>query len=703
MRALLRLVATLGAWSACARLLEPRICNNYSPLVVCRNSSSLGVAGLDYAPSSQAFGGVLEGHKPYPLSRKGFKHLDHFLTEVVRRDLSLTAVFEGQRASLWSFKICAIQTHDLFITYDGSTKHSLSNGVREFPVAVGVSFFVQGVSAWAPLPDSDEARAAQQQQQQASWQWANGSSETPWMPPFWLTHRLDMTVDTTHSFAIQRHTWRLLGLQPRHQFTTAFSEPSDASWVRLHRNESMMRTVLQLEELCSCFEHRASHGAGGHSGTSSELFESFGLAAPVLSECSASLTSSSAASPWRAILGAPHCQSTVAGTKQPHWFVAGSGCHSPSVQETTVGSDTTPLSLPQALRSEAGVLGQFLRPRLAKYLPASRPCESPRCGPPSPGLLRVCSFNAWNSNPPSWLWPDSRERWERYSQRMDLFASRLHDALPDIIAIQEVRLDVTLGPYLHHGQMSHIAERLPGYQYVSQPSNLYLDSQLKGAFPMRDEEGVAILSRFPIVHTDFVVLSRNISDREDEHSRLCLHVVVATDAGLVDVYTVHMPLSERARNRTTVEVAQFIDASQMSSVVLLLGDMNDEPSGASIRFWSNQSSVSVGGVPFRVSGEYRDAWLASHPEPEPRSTDETVRYEALTFPSDNPQKRIDFLFARGPVGVRGSWLIGQDPMSGTNLTDDHVGMVHQLSPVWASDHRGLVVDLALRDQSIHNA
>jgi len=285
---------------------------------------------------------------------------------------------------------------------------------------------------------------------------------------------------------------------------------------------------------------------------------------------------------------------------------------------------------------------------------------------------------------------------------MDLFAALVREAQPDILAVQEVRLDITLGGFLQHGQMGHLAERLPGYQYVSQPSNLYLDREARNTYPLRDEEGVAIISRFPIVHSDFVVLSRDPLDRADEHSRLCLHAVISVPderVGLVDVYTVHMPLSERARNRTTVEVANFIQASRRGGVAWLLGDMNEEPQGASMRFWANQSDLHVQDQAHRLPARpFVDAWLEASAEPEPRSNDSAVQRGALTFPSDRPQKRIDFILLSGDgqdsVSVRDAWLIGQDPVQGTEHSDP-VGMVHEDSPLWASDHRGVVADYDL--------
>lgn len=128
---------------------------------------------------------------------------------------------------------------------------------------------------------------------------------------------------------------------------------------------------------------------------------------------------------------------------------------------------------------------------------------------------------------------------------------------------------------------------------------------------------------------------------------------------------------------------------------------------------------------------------------------EEVRHSALTFPSDNPTKRIDFVLFQssgdeksactsaalcmrqaadhiksdqdvqagssrlppfcdrdeeGRGGEEGSWsicptsayLIGQDFAPGSDdRLEEGVGMVDERSPLWPSDHRGLVVDFTV--------
>lgn len=85
-----------------------------------------------------------------------------------------------------------------------------------------------------------------------------------------------------------------------------------------------------------------------------------------------------------------------------------------------------------------------------------------------------------------------------------------------------------------------------------------------------------------------------------------------------------------------------------------------------------------------------------HPEPKPRSTSEGARRNALTFPTDNPVKRIDYIIYKQGNGVHvrvdDAQLIGREPWSGTETDDILAGMMSKDSAIWPSDHRGVYAD-----------
>ncbi|OQR92249.1 hypothetical protein ACHHYP_03901 [Achlya hypogyna] len=289
---------------------------------------------------------------------------------------------------------------------------------------------------------------------------------------------------------------------------------------------------------------------------------------------------------------------------------------------------------------------------------------------------RILTYNVWNVNPPSQIYGAHR-RWAMYSKRLDHLATFLRQADADIIGFQEVRIDATFGPRGGHAQIQHLMERLGKDAY---PHYVYRGamSYLNDRDPLEHiEEGPAIASRHPIVHTDYKLLSRQAHDPNDVHQRLCLHAVVdVPDWGLVDVYVTHLSLSERSREQTMLEIWAYMQEGR-GVMQVLLGDLNAEPSSRGIQFL--QGKASLGGE----TTDLIDAWLETHGDREPTDLDD------MTFPSDAPIKRIDFVLYRGKGRTLTSEVIGQAPTADTAANPKNVGMLEPDSPIYASDHRGM--------------
>ena len=337
----------------------------------------------------------------------------------------------------------------------------------------------------------------------------------------------------------------------------------------------------------------------------------------------------------------------------------------------------------------------------AHALPSSAEISARGDAVPVPAIepvssIRTMTYNIWNTNPPMWLLHNDERRRSWYSRRMDHFAKVVRDADVAIVGLQEVRYDSTIVG--NSSQIEHVTSRLPGYQFVYQPAMLYHNRD--GADPLeRVEEGPAIISRWPIVSTDYALLSHDPKDRDDVHQRVCLHAVVeAPGWGLVDVFTAHLSLSESSRERTMVEMWDFVRNHSSGRIQLLMGDFNAEPDSRGIQFLQGLAPLNG------TMTDFQDCWLALHPEPKPRSNDTNEIDNMLTFPSCNPVKRIDFVMLRRPtkdveqsVQVTAVQVAGQAPIPGTeNFTGP--GMLDlepNASPIWASDHRAVLVELSL--------
>ena len=139
---------------------------------------------------------------------------------------------------------------------------------------------------------------------------------------------------------------------------------------------------------------------------------------------------------------------------------------------------------------------------------------------------------------------------------------------------------------------------------------------------------------------------------------------------------------ELERERQTVIVARAIEAIHAAKPmhVLLAGDLDAEPDAASLRFLAGKQSLDGPSVC------YRNAWDCLHPG-EPGHTFTPVNPLA---PEDWPLRRIDHILVRcGPHG--GPTL---RPVACELAFDEPI------AGVWASDHFGVVADLALPQPSL---
>jgi endonuclease/exonuclease/phosphatase family metal-dependent hydrolase len=256
--------------------------------------------------------------------------------------------------------------------------------------------------------------------------------------------------------------------------------------------------------------------------------------------------------------------------------------------------------------------------------------------------LRILNLNIWNYNPP---WTERRAR----------IVELIRDADPDLVALQEIRYHDWL-PYPTH-QADQILDGLPGYRSIWQPAHYWLpgqgDNQGRTCW-----EGLAVLSRVPIVDQTHVRLSRNLDDPRDAHQRLVLGAQIQTTAGPFWLFDTHYPLSADARDRVAVETHAFVRHAAGDSPFCLAGDFNARPDDLPIRFLSGQARIDG------QAGTLVDAWHAAHPTA-----------PGYTFPAWGPAHRIDYLWLSPGVQLASIDVVGGVPNRDTVSPSDHCGLL----------------------------
>ncbi len=198
-----------------------------------------------------------------------------------------------------------------------------------------------------------------------------------------------------------------------------------------------------------------------------------------------------------------------------------------------------------------------------------------------------------------------------------------------------------------------------------------------------DHNGASIASRWPLGEVREVDLNVTLRTADFPCTTLVAEVLAPDPIGPL-LFVNHLPSYqlgfEIERELQAVAAARFVEefVGGRSMHVVLAGDFDADPEAASVRFWCGRQSLGY------MSVCYRDAWESTHPG-DPGHT-YTPRNPLMATP-DWPFRRIDYIFVRcadyGPtLEISSCARIFDEPIDG----------------VWASDHFGVVADLAVPGQ-----
>jgi endonuclease/exonuclease/phosphatase family metal-dependent hydrolase len=274
----------------------------------------------------------------------------------------------------------------------------------------------------------------------------------------------------------------------------------------------------------------------------------------------------------------------------------------------------------------------------------------------SPKRLRIVLQNLWGR----------RGAWE---ERRAVLAAGLRDLNPDLVALPEAIVDGEydqvidlLGSDYH---VAHQGEREPG-----------------DGTDVERGQGHSIASRWPL--REVRELDLHVTSRTAGFACgiLAAEILAPEPVGPL-LFAFHNPSWQltfaHERELQAVVAAQFLEefVGGRAMHVVVAADLDADPAAASARFWTGRQALDG------TSVCYRDAWESKHPG-EPGHTF-GAEENPLGADWDWPFRRIDYIFVRcgehgGPtLEITACERIFDRPVDG----------------VWASDHYGLVAELAV--------
>lgn len=273
-----------------------------------------------------------------------------------------------------------------------------------------------------------------------------------------------------------------------------------------------------------------------------------------------------------------------------------------------------------------------------------------RYGNEYPYILRVMSYNlAAIGHHPNW------------ENRVEMLAREINLARPDVIGLQEIRFHPTYNASLigsiinligknkqkfERHMLNDLLELIPEYKFSHwQPGMRYKDGII---------EGVAVVSRYPIIETEHVNLGKS---PKDGNHRVCMRAFIGHPCHDFIFYNTHLTYSKKGQIPQATKVCEFMNKSSNKKIPqILTGDFNIRK--------SYKAPLSV----FTSQDSLKDAWRSAN-------SDE----KGFTFPSWNPKERLDYILYRGLI------VPCMCSISGYALNKD----------IWPSDHCCIYADFLM--------
>jgi len=253
-----------------------------------------------------------------------------------------------------------------------------------------------------------------------------------------------------------------------------------------------------------------------------------------------------------------------------------------------------------------------------------------------------------------------------WTERRAVLMRGLREAQPDLVAfVEPIKAD----------DYDETVDLLgPGYRVAYQTAR------------EADGTGVSIASRWPVGEVHEVDLRVTARTADFQGTTLLAEILAPDTIGPLLFVAANPSWQmgfERERELQAVAAARLVEqlVGGRRVHVVLAGDFDAVPDAASIRFWTGRQSLDG------MSVCYRDAWESVHGSDPGHTFTPRNPLVAAGETAWDVGRRIDYVFVRcddhGPtLDIRGCARLFDEPVDG----------------VWASDHLGVVADLAAPTQ-----
>jgi endonuclease/exonuclease/phosphatase family metal-dependent hydrolase len=308
-----------------------------------------------------------------------------------------------------------------------------------------------------------------------------------------------------------------------------------------------------------------------------------------------------------------------------------------------------------------GPLWVALGVALAATRGAAAPPGAPATPGPDPGApppaLTVVTLNVLHGGAFSGLSGHD----EHLEERLALTIPALRGLGPDILGIQEASTGRERGDVAARLAAGLGFEHVYGSALFRFTPSAWLNARI--AATMNFTEGPAVLSRFPIGRREVLELPRCTGLFDP---RVLVFAEVLTPWGALAVFSTHIsgpPCQSEA-------IVRLVEARRGALPGILVGDFNATEDSPTIQRLTRGAS-------------FVDAFRVANPE----AAGPTVS-QPVTVPEPRARRRVDYVFV-----VPGREFHGR--VLASHVVLDHPGRRADGSPLWPSDHYGVLARLAL--------